>query len=108
MATGKRNGSREAQERARLYQARQQLHDAQVRRRRRDNVLAAVVGGLVVVAAVGVQTLYFTAGPGAPAPEPSSSVSPAPSVSPSPSDAPAPGESAPAGTQSPAPTEPAG
>jgi len=95
---GKDRQSREQRERARIYQARRDLHERTIRRRTRDNVLAAVIGGLVVLAAVGAQTAYFAAGPGAPAPvpsetatpQPSSSETPAPSDTPSPSDAPSP------------------
>lgn len=49
------------------------MHESQVRRRRRDNILA-IVGAIVVAAlAAFTQVMYFTAGPGAPLPEPSSS-----------------------------------
>ncbi|MBN9141973.1 MAG: peptidylprolyl isomerase [Micrococcales bacterium] len=67
---------REARERLRAYQARQEVHEKQGRRRRRDNVLAIVGGVLVAALAVTTQVLYFTAGPGAPAPAPSASPSP--------------------------------
>lgn len=102
MATGgKANGSRAARERARLYQARQQQHAREVGRRRRDNLLAGVVGGLVVLAAIGGQVAHFTAGPGAPAPAPSTSSTPAPTTSTSPgvapSEQPSPTPSTPAG-----------
>lgn len=95
MATaGKGRETREARERARVYQARLQLHEAQSRRRRRDNVIAGIVGGLVILAASGAQVAYFTAGPGAPEPSPSASpgapMSPTPSTEPSPSGTPAP------------------
>lgn len=96
MATG--NKDREARERARVYQARQQFHASVVRRRQRDNLIAGIVGGLVVLAALGAQVAYFTAGPGAPVPSPTSSATPTPA--PATSETPA----APAGTQ-PAPLE---
>jgi peptidyl-prolyl cis-trans isomerase B (cyclophilin B) len=74
-----RNSSRadrEARERLRLYNARREVFERQVSRRRRDNVLA-VVGVLVVAILAGLtQVAYFTAGPGAPAPSPSSSATP--------------------------------
>lgn len=83
MATGgKGRETRDARERARIYQARQQLHEGQIRRRRRDNLLAAIGGGIVILAAVGGQVAYFTAGPGAPEPEPTSSMDPTPAPSP--------------------------
>lgn len=66
---------REARERLRAYQARQEVHDAQVRRRRRDNILG-IAGGIVVAAlAITTQVIYFSVGPGMPAPEPSASPS---------------------------------
>ncbi len=73
--------AREARERLRRYNARQLMHAHQVKRRRRDNVIAIV--GVVVVAALATvtQIFYFSAGPGAPAAKPSAS----PSASPSPS-----------------------
>ena len=70
---------RAERERARVYQARVQLRDAQIRRRRRDTVGAALIGGLVIAAAIGGQFAYYGAGPGAPVidvtPSPSPSVS---------------------------------
>jgi peptidyl-prolyl cis-trans isomerase B (cyclophilin B) len=78
VATGKRQQreSREARERLRRYEARQELHRTQVRRRLRDNIVAAI-GVLVVAALAGVtQVVYFTSGPGAPTPEPSASATP--------------------------------
>ncbi|WP_243074787.1 dioxygenase [Microbacterium sp. SS28] len=91
MATGgKDREGRESRERARVYQARQQLHEDQAKRRRRDNLLAGVIGGILILGVLGVQTLYFTAGPGAP--EPAPSVTPSPSTTPAPVDTPAPTE----------------
>jgi peptidyl-prolyl cis-trans isomerase B (cyclophilin B) len=83
---------REARERARVYKARQEFHARGEARRRRDNVLAGVIGGIVLLAAVGGQVAYFTAGPGAPVPTPSSSTTqtPAPTGSSTPVETPAP------------------
>lgn len=68
--------ARAARERLRRYTARQSVHESQVRRRRRDNILA-VIGVLVVAALATVtQVIYFTAGPGAPLPEPTITSSP--------------------------------
>lgn len=69
--------AREARDRLRRYNARQTVHAHQVKRRRRDNILAIV--GVVVVAALATvtQVFYFTAGPGAPTPSASASASPA-------------------------------
>ncbi|MFF7683039.1 dioxygenase [Microbacterium sp. NPDC007973] len=69
MATrGKDRQTRERRERARAYQVRVALHERQRRRRTRDNVLGVVIGLVVIAGAVGAQTAYFVAGPGAPAP----------------------------------------
>lgn len=69
---------REARERLRAYQARQEVNDVRVRRRRRDNLLG-VLGAIVVVAlAVTAQLVFFTAGPGAPTPEPTTTAEPTP------------------------------
>lgn len=78
---GKDREARAARERARLYQARQDLHAAHIRRRGRDSIIAAIVGGLIILAAVGSQIVYATLGPGAPAPTEST---PAPTESSSP------------------------
>lgn len=83
MATGgKDRQSREQRERARIYQARQELHRRQGQRRRRDNVLGLVVGIVVIAGAIAAQTAYFVAGPGAPASAPTVTDSPSPSVVP--------------------------
>ncbi|WP_342418195.1 hypothetical protein [Rathayibacter sp. VKM Ac-2630] len=74
MAQGKSN-DREARTRLRAYQARQTLHRTRARRRRRDNVIAAVAGVVVIALAVLAQLLYFSGGPGTPVAEPSSSAS---------------------------------
>ncbi|WP_194398385.1 dioxygenase [Microbacterium atlanticum] len=83
MATGgKDRGTRAAKERARLYQARQEFHQGQARRRRRDNLVAGIAGGALVLVLIGAQTLYFVAGPGAPAPSPATTSTPAPTPAP--------------------------
>ncbi|MFG6401408.1 dioxygenase [Microbacterium sp. P04] len=85
MATGgKDRAAREARERARVYRARQEFRASQVRRRTRDNVIAAIVGGVIVLGAIGAQVAYFTVGPGTPAPAETSvpaSPTPAPTAS---------------------------
>jgi len=82
--------AREARDRLRRYTARQRVHASQVRRRRRDNILA--VSGILVVAALATatQVFYFSSGPGKAAASPSSSHAPA-------SATPAPTSTAPAG-----------
>ncbi|MET0735464.1 MAG: dioxygenase [Microbacterium sp.] len=89
---GKDRGAREARERTRVYQARLAFHDGQQRRRTRDNLIAGIGGGLVILAIVGAQIVYFTTGPGAPVPEPSptTTVSPTPAPSDSPTPSPTP------------------
>ncbi len=77
-ARGRDRQTREQRERARAYQARVELHERQGRRRTRDNAIALVVGLVVILGAVGAQTAYFVAGPGAPEPAPSET--PAPSA----------------------------
>ena len=75
---GKSRNARSERERARLYQARQEFHAGLVSRRRRDTLLAIVIGGAIIIATVVTQTMYFTAGPGTPTPtpEPASSTAP--------------------------------
>lgn len=89
MAAGGRNkDSRIARDRARAYQARQELHVAGVRRRRRDNLVAGVGGGVLILVILAGQFAYFAAGPGktAPAASPKPTTSAAPTSSPSTSD----------------------
>jgi peptidyl-prolyl cis-trans isomerase B (cyclophilin B) len=73
--------AREARERLRVFNARQEVHARGLRRRRRDNI-AAIIGVVVVAALATVtQIFYFSAGPGAPAPEASASASATPTPS---------------------------
>ena len=94
-SVGKDRSAREARERSRVYQARQEFHESQERRRSRDNLIAGIGGGLLIVVIIAVQTLFFTVGPGAPAPEPTTSETPAPETSTDP---------APVDSESPEPT----
>ena len=69
--------AREARDRLKLYNARQGVHDHQVKRRRRDNIIA-IIGALVIIAlATGTQIFYFSGGPGTPVATPSASATPA-------------------------------
>lgn len=70
--------AREARDRLRRYNARQSVHARQVRRRRRDNILA--IAGVLVVAALATatQVFYFSTGPGAPTAAASASDTPTP------------------------------
>lgn len=65
-----RNTGREQQQRLAAYSARLAVHRDGIRRRRRDNWLAAIVGGIIVVATVAAQVIYASVGPGAPTAEP--------------------------------------
>lgn len=72
-ANSRRRQDREARERLRVYEARQEVHRIQRTRRLRDNVIAALgTAGVVTLAAL-TQVFYFTAGPGAPTPAPTPS-----------------------------------
>ena len=81
-AGGKQRGTREERERARVYQARRAYHEGQSRRRTRDNLIAGVAGGLLIVAVIAGQAAYFVVGPGVPAPSPSPSSTVAPEPTP--------------------------
>lgn len=77
MAQGKQRDSRQAANRLKVYEARQQLHARQKTRRVRDNVIAVV--GVVAVAGLAAftQISFFEWGPGAPTPTPTASDTPA-------------------------------
>lgn len=81
MATRQDREARQARERLRAYEARQEVHRRQGGRRRRDNIVAIV--GVVVVAALAAltQIYYFSAGPGKALPSASASATPTPSAS---------------------------
>lgn len=66
MAGNKQNDreTRVARERLRAYQARQSVHAHTMKRRRRDNVMAAIGVIVIVALAVFVQLVYFGIGPG--------------------------------------------
>ena len=80
MMTGR--GSKNAQrskaqtERARLYAARKSWHEGQISRRVRDNTIAGIVGGLIIVGAVVSQSVH--AAVVAPEPEPTETSTPGP------------------------------
>lgn len=92
-------GSKSAQvrtqaERARLHAARTARHEGLIRRRVRDNAVAAIVGSLIVVGAIASQVAHAqVVGPEptpTPSVEPSAPVDPsAPVEEPVPTDAPA-------------------
>ncbi|WP_300265809.1 hypothetical protein [Microbacterium sp.] len=68
--------SRTDAERSRLYAARTAWHEGQISRRIRDNTVAGIVGGLIVVAAIASQSVH--AAVTAPEPEPTESSTPGP------------------------------
>ncbi|MFI8631983.1 dioxygenase [Microbacterium sp. NPDC077663] len=107
MAAGRSKGrdSAHERERARLYEARRRFHDSVIRRRRRDNLVAAFAGGVLIVALLGAQIAYYTVGPGLPEPAPTPTAPVAPSGTPTPdvSGSPTPPAS-PSGTPTPSPT----
>lgn len=74
--------AREARERLRRYQARQQVHEHRLGRRKRDNLVA--VGAVLVVVAIAVlaQVFYFSSGPGQVEAEPSATPSASASAAP--------------------------
>ena len=83
MATGgKQRDTREARERARVYQARQAFHAGQAGRRTRDNLIAGIGGGVLILAIIAGQAAYFMAGPGAPVPTPTTTPSPTATTTP--------------------------
>ncbi|WP_150309255.1 peptidylprolyl isomerase [Planctomonas psychrotolerans] len=70
--------ARASRQRLREYHARQALHARRSRRRRRDNILAAIALAVVLALAIGAQVLYFTVGPGTPEAVPTETPSAAP------------------------------
>lgn len=82
MANPKSRDQRAERERARLYQARRELHAAAGRRRVRDNLIAAIAGGILILAVVVGQVAFYTVGPGAPVPSPSSTPAPSTTATP--------------------------
>jgi len=66
---------REARDRLRNYKARQAVHETTMRRRTRDNVVAAIGVFAIVTIATISQVVYFTSGPGMPEREPTPSAS---------------------------------
>lgn len=75
---GTRNAQRTkaAAERARLYAARTSWHEGRISRRARDNMIAGILGGLIVVGAVVSQSVHAVVT--APEPEPAETSTPAP------------------------------
>ena len=71
----------EARTRVRAFQARRSVHEHQVKRRARDNLIAGVSVAAVVALAVGAQILFFNGGPGTSEPS-AASVTPSASAAP--------------------------
>lgn len=68
--------ARAARDRLRRYNARQAVHAHKVRRRLRDNIIWIIVAVLVIALATFTQVLYFSVGPGKPAPAPTETMDP--------------------------------
>ena len=68
--------AREARDRLTLFNARTSVHAHQVKRRRRDNVIAGLGALVVIVLATGAQIFYFSGGPGTPVAAPTASATP--------------------------------
>lgn len=75
-------------ERARRYAAHSEWHDREIRRRVRDNTVAGIAGGILVLAAFGSQVVHAQVTAPAPAESPSPVVTPSGGPEPIPSDAP--------------------
>ncbi|MGO2746460.1 hypothetical protein [Microbacterium sp.] len=67
--------SKASAERSRLYAARTSWHEAQISRRARDNTIAGIVGGLIIVGAIVSQSVH--AAVVTPEPEPTAASTPA-------------------------------
>lgn len=78
-------------ERARLYAARAAWHTKTIRRRRRDSIVAAVIGSLIVAGAVVSQAVH--AQMTAPEPTPTETSTPVQTPSPAPTTSAVPGPS---------------
>ena len=78
--------AREARSRVRTFQARRFVHEHQVKRRARDNLIAGVSVVAVVALAIGAQLLFFSGGPGSTAPSTAASATDSPSTSAAPAD----------------------
>lgn len=65
--------ARQARERLRTYSARQEVHNAAMSRRQRDNLIAVIATVAVVALVTLAQVVYFSSGPGAPGAAPSAS-----------------------------------
>ncbi|MGM1016345.1 MAG: hypothetical protein ACQEW8_02245 [Actinomycetota bacterium] len=89
---GQKNSQRARIEndRARLHAARTDWHEGQIRRRRRDNTIAGVLGGVLLAAVIASQVVHAQVNPPAPEPTPSETSVPAPEISPEVTDLPAP------------------
>ncbi|MFK3679111.1 hypothetical protein ACI2IP_15405 [Microbacterium sp. NPDC090218] len=90
-ARGSKNAqSRTSAERARLHAARTQWHEGQIRRRVRDNTIAAIVGSLIVIAAIGSQVVHAQVTAPEPTPTPTPTVEPTTAPTEAPSETPTP------------------
>ncbi len=70
--------ARTEQERARVYRARAEWNENRIQRRTRDNVVAGVAGGVLILATIASQSVHAMVLDNAPEPEPTSTITPAP------------------------------
>jgi peptidyl-prolyl cis-trans isomerase B (cyclophilin B) len=68
--------TREARSRVRAFQARRAVHEHQMTRRLRDNVIAGAGVTAVIVLAILAQVFFFNGGPGTPTPSASATATP--------------------------------
>lgn len=80
--SARERAEREARKRTRSYTIRQQVHGDQVRRRRRDDVVALIAFLVVVGLATTAQVGFFTLGPGKPVAQATSSATATPTPTP--------------------------
>jgi hypothetical protein len=80
----------QAERRTRLHTARTIWHQGQIRRRARDNVVAAIAGAVIVIAAIASQVVHAQVTAPEPTPTPTPSVEPSVVPTPDPSETPLP------------------
>ena len=85
--TGRDRAQRAERERIRRYEARRELHERGARRRRRDDLIAGIAGGVLLLGIAFAQAAYYIPGSatepeGTSAPVPTSTDTPAPAEEP--------------------------
>lgn len=74
--TARDRRARTDQERARIADARRRVHDRTVSRRVRDNIIAVVVGSVIVIGAIVSQVVHAQVTAAEPSPSPTSTAEP--------------------------------